>query len=614
MRIALGVSGGIAAYKACEIVRGLYKAGAETHVILTRNAERFITPLTLRSLSGNRVLTDRWEEDLEATVRHIELTREIDAFVVAPATANVLAKFAHGIADDFLSTFFVAVTVPTVVAPAMNTRMWLNPVTQGNVETLRGRGVRVVDPGAGWLAEREEGWGRLAEPAEIVETVLAAGRRGRSLAGRTVLVTAGPTREPVDPVRYLTNRSSGKMGYAIAEAAARRGARVVLVSGPVKLAPPFGVEVLKVETASEMREAVMQARDEAQVVFMAAAVSDYAPVAAPSKIKKTGGSLTLTLDEGPDILAELGRDKQDRLLVGFAAETEELMSNAQGKLTRKNLDFIVANDVSRADIGFDADHNAVGTAWAARLRGELRLEASGRRGASSSPSAPEPPVEAPPPARSLFGLSGPREDGMDAAAALAAVREELGECTRCRLHEGRKNIVFGVGAAEASLMFIGEGPGADEDAQGEPFVGRAGQKLNDMIRSIELERKDVYIANVVKCRPPGNRTPLADEVAACSPFLDGQIAAVAMCSPFLFRQIEAIRPRVIVTLGSPATKLLLGTSAGITRLRGNWHEFRGIPVMPTFRPAYLLRAYTVENRRKVWDDLRAVRARLDRGS
>jgi len=359
MRIALGVSGGIAAYKACEIVRGLYKAGAETQVILTRNAERFITPLTLRSLSGQRVLTDRWEEDLEATVRHIELTREIDAFVVAPATANVIAKFAHGIADDFLSTFFVSVTAPTVVAPAMNTRMWLNAVTQDNVAALRARGVRVVEPGRGWLAEREEGWGRLAEPEEIVEAVLAAARRARSLADRTVLVTAGPTREPLDPVRYLSNRSSGKMGYAIAEAAARRGARVLLVSGPVRLAPPFGVEVVRVETAREMLEAVRRVGEDAEIVFMAAAVADYAPVAAPSKIKKSGGSLTLTLEEGPDILAELGRSKRDRLLVGFAAETEELLANAQGKLERKNVDFIVANDVSRADIGFDADHNAV---------------------------------------------------------------------------------------------------------------------------------------------------------------------------------------------------------------------------------------------------------------
>jgi len=222
---------------------------------------------------------------------------------------------------------------------------------------------------------------------------------------------------------------------------------------------------------------------------------------------------------------------------------------------------------------------------------ELRIEPRER---ATVETPPAPPAAS----RSLFGLAGPREQGSDAAAELAAVRADLGECTRCRLHEGRRNIVFGVGDPSARLMFVGEGPGADEDAQGEPFVGRAGQKLNDMIRAIHLERKDVYIANVVKCRPPQNRDPKPDEVA--------------MCSPFLFRQIEAIRPRVIVTLGAPATKLLLGTSAGITRLRGNWHEFRGIPVMPTFHPAYLLRAYTVDNRKKVWDDLLAARARMDR--
>ncbi len=359
MLVALGVSGGIAAYKACEVVRGLYTAGAEVQVIMTGNAQRFITPLTLQTLSGRRVITDAWDLDSGATVQHIDLGRSIDTLVVAPATANVLAKLARGIADDFLSTFYISVTAPVVLAPAMNTRMWLHPGTQENLAVLRGRGVSIVEPESGWLAEREVGWGRLADPERIVRATLAAARRSSQLAGRTVLVTAGPTREPVDPVRYLSNRSSGRMGYALAAAAARRGARVVLVSGPVELAPPYGVELLRVESAAEMREAVLRAAGEAHAVFMTAAVADYAPAAADSKIKRSGGALTLTLEENPDILAELGRDKGDRLLVGFAAETERVVENARDKLRRKNLDWIVANDVSRQDIGFDAPDNAV---------------------------------------------------------------------------------------------------------------------------------------------------------------------------------------------------------------------------------------------------------------
>jgi phosphopantothenoylcysteine decarboxylase/phosphopantothenate--cysteine ligase len=359
MLIALGVSGGIAAYKACEIVRGLYKAGAEVQVILTRNGERFITPLTLQTLSGREVLTDAWDLTADASIRHIELTREIDALVVAPATANTIAKLARGVADDFLSTFYTAVTAPVVVAPAMNTRMWLGAANQENVATLRAKGVQVIEPESGWLAERESGQGRLAEPETIVEVALEAARRSSQLEGRTVLVTAGPTREAVDPVRYLSNRSSGKMGYALARVAAQRGARVILVSGPVSLAPPFGVEVVPVETTAQMRDAVMERVGDVDAVLMAAAVSDYAPVAASSKIKKKGESLTLELHEGPDILAELGADKGSRLLVGFAAETDDLERNARAKLERKNLDFIVANDVSREDVGFEVDHNAV---------------------------------------------------------------------------------------------------------------------------------------------------------------------------------------------------------------------------------------------------------------
>ena len=359
MFIALGIGGGIAAYKACEVVRGLDRAGAEVQVLLTRNATNFITPLTLQTLSRRKALVEQFDLSTIETIQHVELTRRIDALVVAPATANLVAKFAGGVADDLLSTFYTAVTQPVVMAPTMNTRMWLHPATQDNVAILRGRGVTIVGPDAGWLAEGESGWGRMAEPDEIVRATLVAARRSRQLDGRTVLITAGPTHEPVDPVRYLGNRSSGKMGYALAAAARRRGARVVLVSGPVSIAPPWGVELERVETAEEMRQAVLAARSGADAVFMAATVADHAPVPAASKIKKSDVAMTLTLERGPDILRELGESKGDTLLIGFAAETEDLLSNARKKLEAKNLDFIVANDVSRPDRGMSSDHNAV---------------------------------------------------------------------------------------------------------------------------------------------------------------------------------------------------------------------------------------------------------------
>jgi phosphopantothenoylcysteine decarboxylase/phosphopantothenate--cysteine ligase len=357
--VALGISGGIAAYKACEIVRGLDRAGVEVQVILTSNGTRFITPLTLQTLSRRKVFVETFDLDDEQTIRHIELTRRISALLVAPATANVIAKFSRGIADDLLSTFYVSVTAPVLVAPAMNTRMLFHPATQENLRSLRARGVKIVEPESGWLAEGEVGWGRMAEPARIVAETRAALRRARQLRGKTVVVTAGPTRESVDPVRYVSNRSSGKMGFALAAACARRGADVKLVSGPVELPPPYGVELLPVRTSAEMRDAVLRVRSGAEAVFMAAAVSDYLPRAADSKIKKDGGPLTLTLDEGPDILAELGERREERLLIGFAAETGSLRENAGAKLERKNLDFIVANDVSRPGIGFEADDNAV---------------------------------------------------------------------------------------------------------------------------------------------------------------------------------------------------------------------------------------------------------------
>jgi phosphopantothenoylcysteine decarboxylase/phosphopantothenate--cysteine ligase len=359
VRIALGVSGGIAAYKACEIVRRLTDSGASVQVLMTRNAERFITPLTLQALSGSAVATDAWELSSDETIKHIDMARDLDAFVVAPATANILAKFAGGVADDLISTFYLAVTAPVLVAPAMNTRMWLHPATQEAIRTLRSRGVAVVDPESGWLAERETGVGRLAAPETIVAEVLRAARRGMSLKGKKIVVAAGPTREPIDPVRYLTNGSSGKMGYAIATAAARRGALVAIVSGPVGLPAPFSTRIVQVETARQMRDALMIERAGAHAIFMAAAVSDYAPVASLHKIKKTGGPLTLVLEEGPDILAELGRTKGPEILVGFAAETDDLIANAAKKLAAKHADFIVANDISLPGLGIGSDRNAV---------------------------------------------------------------------------------------------------------------------------------------------------------------------------------------------------------------------------------------------------------------
>lgn len=359
MRIALGVSGGIAAYKACEIVRGLTKAGCDVQVLMTRNATEFITPLTLQTLSGNRVLLETFDLQSEDTIQHIELSRRIDALVVAPATANVLAKFARGVADDLLSTFFISVTVPVVLAPAMNTRMWKHPSTRDNLEHLASGGVRIVGPGDGWLAEREIGEGRLAEPETIIEQTLLAARRSTQLKGRKIVISAGPTREPIDPVRYLSNRSSGKMGFALADAAARRGATVVLIAGPVDRPTPFGVERIDVTTAAEMHAAVMGAREGADTVIMSAAVADYIPRAAEHKLKKTGETLELTFDRGVDILAELGADRRERLLVGFAAETESVIDNARDKLEKKNLDYIVANDVSGENTGMEADDNAV---------------------------------------------------------------------------------------------------------------------------------------------------------------------------------------------------------------------------------------------------------------
>jgi len=364
MKIALGVSGGIAAYKAAEVVRLLQDRGIRVQVIMTHAAEEFVRPLTFAALSGEKVITDLFaagneKPNIDSAVEHIAVAQSIDALVVVPATADVLAKFAQGIANDFLTTLYLATTAPVVVAPAMNVNMWDHPATRDNLAALKTRGVRVVEPGSGYLACGMTGPGRLAENEAIVATVMEALGASQDLAGETILITAGPTREKIDPVRYISNRSSGRMGYAIAEAALRRGARVLLVSGPVTLTPPGAAELTRVESSEEMRSAVLNLLPQSTIVIKTAAVSDYRPkVAAAQKIKRTG-AMSLELSATADILAEIARMKTSQLIIGFAAETQDVLENARKKLVSKSLDAIVVNDVSREGIGFDSDRNAV---------------------------------------------------------------------------------------------------------------------------------------------------------------------------------------------------------------------------------------------------------------
>jgi phosphopantothenoylcysteine decarboxylase/phosphopantothenate--cysteine ligase len=365
MKIALGVSGGIAAYKAAEVVRLLQERGIHVQVVMTSAAQEFIRPLTFATLSGEKVITDLFSAgseppNIDSAVEHIAVAQAIDALLVAPATADILAKFAHGVANDFLSTLYLATTAPVVVAPAMNVNMWEHEATQANVEILRKRGVRIVEPGEGYLACGMVGAGRLASNEAIVAAALEALGAAQDFSGETVLITAGPTREKIDPVRYLTNRSSGRMGYALAEAALRRGARVLLVTGPTTITPPGAAEVTQVESAEEMHAAALHLLPKASIVIKTAAVADYRPkAAAAQKIKRTSGPMTLDLEPTPDILAGLARAKQNQLIIGFAAETENVLENARKKLASKALDAIVVNDVSRKGIGFDSERNAV---------------------------------------------------------------------------------------------------------------------------------------------------------------------------------------------------------------------------------------------------------------
>jgi phosphopantothenoylcysteine decarboxylase/phosphopantothenate--cysteine ligase len=358
MKIILGVGGGIAAYKSAELARLLMQQGHEVQVVMTDAAQRFVAPMTFAALTGRKVLTDLFA--IESAIDHIGTAQENDLLIVAPATADLLAKLAHGLAGDFLSTLYLAFTGPVLLAPAMNVNMWQHPATRANVETLLHRGNRVIEPGVGYLACGMTGAGRMAEAEEIAAAIEREARQRRDLEGETVLITAGPTQEPLDPVRYISNRSSGKMGYALADAAAARGARVVLISGPVHLSPPHGVEVVNVRTAAEMRDRVFENLEPAGIVIKAAAVADFHLSNVPEqKRKKSAARLSLELDPTPDILAELGRKKGDRLLVGFAAETENLRQEARRKLESKNCDMVVGNLVGGADLGFESDQNEV---------------------------------------------------------------------------------------------------------------------------------------------------------------------------------------------------------------------------------------------------------------
>ncbi|MBV8674115.1 MAG: bifunctional phosphopantothenoylcysteine decarboxylase/phosphopantothenate--cysteine ligase CoaBC, partial [Acidobacteriaceae bacterium] len=366
MKVTVGVSGGIAAYKAAELVRALQQHALDVHVVMTEAAMRFVQPLTFASLTGHKVITSLWspaespDSNLDSAIEHIEAAQTTDLLVIAPATASILAKFAHGIADDFLTTLYLATSAPVIVAPAMNVNMWQHPATQTNLEILAARNVRMVPPESGYLACGMTGSGRLADTPAIVDAVIDVLHHRNDLAGETVLVTAGGTREALDPVRFLGNRSSGKMGYALAEAAERRGARVILVTAPTALRAPADIEVVSVTTTEQMRDAVLNRMAEASILIKAAAVADYRPLKQAEQKMKRSGPLTIELEPTGDILAEaVARRRPGQLIIGFAAETQDALAHGRAKLMRKGADAIVLNDVSREGIGFDSDRNAV---------------------------------------------------------------------------------------------------------------------------------------------------------------------------------------------------------------------------------------------------------------
>lgn len=380
-KIVVGVTGGIAAYKACDLVSRLKKRGAQVRVVLTEHACQFVQPLTFETLSGNPAYTDSFDRKYE--IEHVALAKWADLLLIAPATANCMAKMACGVADDLLSTTCLAVRCPVLLAPAMNSAMWRNPATQANLALLRSRGLRFVGPEAGFLACGDADVGRMSEPEQIVEAVEAILHPQRDLEGLNVLVTAGPTVERIDPVRYITNRSTGKMGYALAEAARDRGANVTLISGPTSLTAPEGVEFVRIDSSAQLCAAVLERGAMADVVVQAAAPADFRPKNdAERKIKKTGENMTLELEATTDIAAELGRRKQPgQILVAFAAETNDVMDNARGKLAKKNADMVVANDVSRSDAGFGVDTNVITLITASDVRA---LEKMSKRAAADA--------------------------------------------------------------------------------------------------------------------------------------------------------------------------------------------------------------------------------------
>ena len=360
--VVIGVSGGIAVYKACDVVSRLKKLNANVHVIMTKSATEFVTPLTFQSLSQNYVVSDMFEEPKTWDVEHISLAKKADVFLIAPATANVIGKVANGIADDMLTTTVMATTGKVLIAPAMNTNMYRNPILQRNISILKELGYNFVDPDSGRLACGDIGEGKLASPEKIVDAVVDLFNEGKKdLLGKKIMITAGPTVESIDPVRYLTNRSTGKMGYAIAKMAANRGADVTLVSGPTNIEPPSNIKkLIKVQSAKDMYDAIIDNFDENQVIIKSAAVADYKPKNySDKKIKKSNDDLIIELDRNKDIAYELGKIKKNKILVGFAAETNDLIENAKGKISKKNLDFIVANDLTESGAGFGTDTNIV---------------------------------------------------------------------------------------------------------------------------------------------------------------------------------------------------------------------------------------------------------------
>lgn len=359
-KIALGVSSSISIYKACEIIRRFQEKKFDVQVIMTKNSTHFIAPLLFSALSGQKAIVDPFEQESSATIAHVSLAQEISLLCVAPATANIIGKFSSGVADDFLSTFFQTVRCPVIIAPAMNEAMYFHRPTQTNIQRLKAMGVYFVEPEKGYLACQEEGWGRLALPEKIVEEGLKLLKKSKSLKGKSILITAGPTREYLDPVRFFSNRSSGKMGYELAEEALSRGAKVILVSGPTQLIPPLKAELKKVQSAEEMEKEVRKCFPGMDAVIMAAAVSDFKFLnVSPQKIKKKELAKKTELVPTADILGILGKKKAGQVLVGFAAETENIVKNAQEKMKEKGLDLIVANDVTKQDTGFDSDFNQV---------------------------------------------------------------------------------------------------------------------------------------------------------------------------------------------------------------------------------------------------------------